>query len=151
MRRLLVAALAIGLSACSSDSSEPVDVTGTYNLVLVGGSALPATIQITTSGGDPRLGGGSYDIVTITGGKIILKSDMTVTGEWQVQYTHSDDDGSTDSTAVSPYHGTYTKNGSQVNFSFADGVPGASGSVKNATVTMFDPKRDYTFTKANAL
>jgi hypothetical protein len=147
MRRLLVAALAIGLSACSGDSSEPVDVTGTFNLVLVSSGPLPATISITTSGGDPRLGGGSFDVVTITAGKITLNSDMSVSGEWTLKYTHSDENNTSDSTTISTYHGTYTKNGSQVVFAFADGVPAASGSVRSQTVTMWDPKRDYYFTK----
>jgi hypothetical protein len=147
MRRFLVAALAIGLSACSGDSSEPVDVTGTYSLVLVGTSPLPATIEITTTGGDPRLGGGSYDIVTITNGHITVNGDMTVSGEWNLRYTHSEGDESSDSTAVSSYHGTYTRSGSQFVFTFADGVPTATGSIKDGIITMNDPKRYYTFSK----
>ena len=114
MRHFLVITLALVstvLAACG-DSTGPsrtgtTGIAGTYNLQTVNGSPLPYTvIQV------------GQDKLEVTAGRVTLTADRT----FSASITFRETENGTATTTTETDSGTYTQNGTAINFAYADGT-----------------------------
>ena len=113
MRYLAIALLAIGMAACTNDSTSPNgNVRGTYNLRTVDGSQLPISVD---------------NGCTLTSDQLTMASN----GAYEEDFFYSDCNGTSDT-------GTYSVTNNVVDF-FSDFGSSFTGSVSGNVLTIQIP------------
>ena len=114
--------LALAAAACSSDSSGPdVSVVGTWQLQTVNGQALP---YVVAQSGSDKIEVTSDVLTVAEGGAFTEITTIRVTS------------GGTVTTQSIPDAGSYSVNGTAVNFTFQSDGSSGTGTLSESTLTV---------------
>ncbi len=135
--KIVAVGLALLLAACGEDSNSPTgtddtSIFGTYALQTILGESLPL---IALEEGDDKL--------EITAGSIRLNSDDTYSRSVTTRLTQS---GNV-TTDVFTVTGTFTANGSTLQFSGSGDEGPFTGSISGNTLTIIDASRPFVYRK----
>ena len=135
--KIVAVGLALLLTACGGDSDSPTEpngasIVGTYALQTILGESLPL---IALEEGDDKL--------EITAGSIRLNSDDTYSRSVTTRLTQS---GNV-TTDVFTVAGTFTANGSTLQFSGSGDEGPFTGSISGNTLTIIDESRPFVYRK----
>ena len=125
IRRVFLAFLVFGVTACGDDGTGLEDIAGTYTLQTVDGEGLPAVLDEI----------GTTFLPEVTGGSVTLNQDMTCSFTFSLRETEDGTVTRVTETAV----GTYTFNNGAIslNFLMVDGFI-LSGSITGSTLRLTD-------------
>ena len=109
IRRVFLAFLVFGVTACGDDGTGLEDIAGTYTLHTVDGEGLPAVL-------DPAVLDeiGTTFLLEVTGGSVTLNQDMTCSFTFSLRETEDGTVTRVTETAV----GTYTFNNGAISLNF---------------------------------
>lgn len=118
-RALLILLCAFAWVGCGDDSTEPVEISGRYELRTVNGSNLPYTVlQVGTTR------------IEILSGFLNLNGDGTFSSSLTTRTTQ----GTSTSTTSDTGSGTWTQTGNQLSFRESDGTQ-ATGVLSGTQIT----------------
>lgn len=134
MRRLLVLASALLLSACGGDSSTTptgASIAGTWNLTSVNGASLPFVVQAA----NPK--------VEVLSDVLTISAAGTFTQATSIRLTQ----GTSVTTQNATDAGTYTLNGTAASFRFTSDGSTGTATISGNTLIVADAGMSSTYTK----
>ena len=123
IRRVFLAFLVFGVTACGDDGTGLQGITGTYTLQSIDGEGLPAIVSAV----------GAAVLEEVTAGSIILNEDTTCSSSFT---TRSELQDGTVTTVVDEGVCTYTFRDGALALNFAAGSSTTSGSISGSTLTV---------------
>lgn len=121
MRKLVLAIAAVSLLGCGGDSSGPgASAVGTWNLVTINGSPLPATI----------IQAPTYRL-EILSDRFVLSSNGTMSDT----FTYRETENGTATTTTETDNGTWSQNNTALTITYSDGTS-QTAAVSNDTFTI---------------
>ena len=134
IRRVFLAILVFGVTACGDDGTGLQAIIGTYTLQSIDGEGLPAVVSPME---DPV-------IVKVTAGSLLLNEGTTCTSSFRT--TKKLEDG-TVTEVVDAGVCTYTFNNGALSLNFPDGSSTTSGSISGSTLTVTLGETVFVFVK----